>query len=111
MIEFWKAFAKTAEFVENISPEVWELTVRQVIIEGWLSIIFFITMAGLSAVCLPKLHASAQDDEDPLWQALGMVALGLATFIATWWLAAIGSGYLLNPEYHAMSRLMGLLPW
>lgn len=101
------------EIGERIGPAgeyAWELTVRQVYIEGWAWLLagivvlaFAILLSGLLAYRFIG-HRQWSDGA-----TASVLMYGVIAWLVALPMVVVNLTVLLNPEYHAMTRLLGQL--
>ena len=88
---------------------VWQLTVRQVVIDAWLWGAFGILLflVGVACVVIAVKMYPPDSGDTPISDGAAFLALtGLAASIAGILMDVMLGTTLLNPEYHAMIRLL-----
>ncbi len=97
------------EKFETVAPNIWDIMVRQVVVEGAINLVVTIVCLLLLLAVKPlwKLAEVPERDMVPAAIVLGFFAVipaafGLANLLR-------GLARLLNPEYHAIKLLMDLV--
>ena len=103
--QFGKTLQELQQFVSSVAPDVWELYLRQTMIDAWIGMIFGMFLLALS-IYLFKLGFKNKEDEWVPWAYGGSVISFLIAFIL---LLVNGLRVLLNPQYFAMQDLLGII--
>lgn len=100
------------EYIQNLAPHVWEIYVRQMIVEGWRNVAWgigslFFTLL-FAALCKASYHWSQEEDQEG-WIILSLFSIVVAMFCAvaafTYFTDAVAM--FVNPEYYAIQKLLG----
>ena len=104
---------KLIDLVTNVAPQLWEIGVRQALIEGGKSILISIVCLVFLSVCV-KIGTDVLKDKESIDDETGFLALALFA-VALLCLLIGGSefidgiSYLLNPQYYAIEILLNLV--
>lgn len=111
-----KILDELGERLGPVGSHVWELVVRQSIVDGAINVLWAIVMGVLAVAAIlvtRKLYKAAQKDaysDDDIFIAIfgGVITIGLAVWSLWCGMAALRS--LLNPEWQAIQVLLQALP-
>lgn len=99
------------ELGERIGPAgeyAWSLTVRQVVIDSTIGLTVGLLLIGLAVFTFVRLRINDRTRERPLglWDCLAMAAWAAVPGTI---IIGVSASTFLNPEYHAMVRLLDRL--
>src|SRR3972149_1229769 len=104
---------KLIDLVTNVAPQLWEIGVRQALVEGGKSILISVICLLVLFVCT-KMGMDVLADKEYVDDETGVLALVLFA-VALLCLIIGGSeffqgiSYLLNPQYYAIEILLDLV--
>ncbi len=110
--EFTKLLDELQQRLQGPSAHVFELAVRQVVIQSVVVLVLFAAVTVAVAVIGPRVYRWAQEGDSYSDRGL-IVVLGGTGAAFVWgvlgYLAVVGLIALLNPEYAALRDILGSL--
>lgn len=100
-----EALIELVKAIQAVAPSVWEIYMKQVIVNGIQDAIWILIMVVLGIICVPRIGRFLEELDDSTIPPLVWLIVALFGSIPLFLLLDL-IGYFVNPEYYVIKLML-----